>query len=48
MTGYVNLLTIVDERNLGYALGASGYLTKPIEREPLLSMLGKYRHARRG
>ena len=44
----VIMLTIVDERTLGDALGASGYLTKPIEREPLLSVLGKYRHARRG
>jgi CheY-like chemotaxis protein len=37
------LLTIVDDRNLGYALGASDYLTKPIDRDRLVSVLGKYR-----
>ena len=30
------MLTIVDDRNLGYALGAADYLTKPIDRERLL------------
>jgi two-component system, NtrC family, sensor kinase len=39
----VVMLTIVDDRNLGYALGASDYLTKPIERERLVSVLEKYR-----
>jgi signal transduction histidine kinase/DNA-binding response OmpR family regulator len=39
----VVMLTIVDDRNLGYALGASDYLTKPIDRERLVSVLGKYR-----
>ncbi len=41
----VVMLTILDERNVGYTLGASGYLTKPIERDQLVSMLRK--HARR-
>jgi CheY-like chemotaxis protein len=41
----VVMLTILDERNVGYTLGASGYLTKPIERDRLLSVLRK--HARR-
>lgn len=39
----VIMLTIVDEKNLGYALGASDYLTKPIDRERLLPVLNKYR-----
>jgi hypothetical protein len=39
----VVMLTIVDDRNLGYALGASDYLTKPIDRERLVGVLGKYR-----
>ena len=32
----VIMLTIVDDKNLGYALGASDYLTKPIDRERLV------------
>ncbi|MES1258109.1 MAG: response regulator [Acidobacteriota bacterium] len=39
----VVMLTIVDNRNLGYALGASDYLTKPIDRERLVSVLLRYR-----
>ena len=39
----VVMLTIVDDRNLGYALGASDYLTKPIDRERLAAVLDKYR-----
>jgi GAF domain-containing protein/DNA-binding response OmpR family regulator len=39
----VVMLTIVDDRNLGYALGASDYLTKPIDRERLVTVLEKYR-----
>jgi len=27
------MLTIVDNKNLGYALGAADYLTKPIQRD---------------
>ena len=30
------MLTIVDDKNLGYALGAADYLTKPIDRERLV------------
>jgi CheY-like chemotaxis protein len=33
----------VDDKNLGYALGAADYLTKPIDRERLATVLGKYR-----
>jgi CheY-like chemotaxis protein len=39
----VIMLTIVDDKNLGYALGASDYLTKPIDRERLVTILKKYR-----
>jgi signal transduction histidine kinase/CheY-like chemotaxis protein len=39
----VIMLTMVDDRNLGYALGASDYLTKPLDRERLIAVLGKYR-----
>jgi PAS domain S-box-containing protein len=41
----VVLLTIVDNKNLGYALGASEYLTKPLERERLLAVLRRIRRA---
>jgi len=33
----------VDDRNLDYALGASDYLTKPLDRERLTAVLKKYR-----
>jgi CheY-like chemotaxis protein/anti-sigma regulatory factor (Ser/Thr protein kinase) len=39
----VVMLTIVDDKNLGYALGAADYLTKPIDRERLATVLDKYR-----
>jgi CheY-like chemotaxis protein/anti-sigma regulatory factor (Ser/Thr protein kinase) len=39
----VVMLTIVDDKNLGYALGAAEYLTKPIDRERLVTVLRKYR-----
>jgi PAS domain S-box-containing protein len=35
----VIMLTIVDDRNLGFSLGASGYLTKPIDRDRLDEMI---------
>jgi PAS domain S-box-containing protein len=41
----VIMLTIVDQKNLGFALGAADYLTKPIERDLLISTLNKYRQA---
>jgi DNA-binding response OmpR family regulator len=37
------MVTIVNDKNLGYTLGASDYMTKPIDRERLLAMLDKYR-----
>ncbi len=39
----VIMLTIVDDKNLGFALGASDYMAKPIQRERLLTILDKYR-----
>jgi CheY-like chemotaxis protein len=39
----VIMLTIVDDKNLGYALGASDYLTKPIDRERLVTVLERHR-----
>ena len=38
----VVMLTIVEDRNLGYTLGAADYMTKPIDRDRLLSVLKKY------
>ncbi|MBI4786819.1 MAG: response regulator [Chloroflexi bacterium] len=39
----VIMVSIVDEKNLGYALGAADYLTKPVERERLVAILNRYR-----
>jgi signal transduction histidine kinase/DNA-binding response OmpR family regulator len=39
----VIMLTIMDNRNLGYSLGAADYLTKPIDRDRLSSVLLRYR-----
>jgi CheY-like chemotaxis protein len=38
----VVMLTIVDEKNKGYALGASDYVTKPIDRERLRVLLARF------
>ena len=40
----VVMLTIVDEQNRGYTLGAADYLTKPIQRDRLRSLLAQYCH----
>jgi PAS domain S-box-containing protein len=37
----VIILSIVDEKNLGYALGAADYLVKPLDRNRLLEVLKK-------
>jgi signal transduction histidine kinase/DNA-binding response OmpR family regulator len=42
----VVMLTIVDDKNLGYALGAADYLTKPIDRERLITVLKQHRRDR--
>jgi CheY-like chemotaxis protein len=38
----VILVTMTDDRNMGYTLGASGFLTKPIDRDQLGAVLRKY------
>ena len=38
----VILQTILEDRNLGFALGASEYLTKPIDRKRLASLVKRY------
>ena len=35
----VVLMTIVDEKNRGYALGATDYLVKPVDRQKLINVL---------
>jgi len=39
----VIMVTMVDDKDMGHALGAADYLPKPIDRERLVSMLGRYR-----
>jgi signal transduction histidine kinase/DNA-binding response OmpR family regulator len=39
----VIMMTMVDERNTGYALGATDYLIKPVNRQQLCHLLEKYR-----
>jgi CheY-like chemotaxis protein len=39
----VILLSVTDDQNLGYALGAAEYLTKPVDWERLGAVLAKYR-----
>jgi CheY-like chemotaxis protein len=38
----VLMLTILDDKSLGFALGASEYLTKPIDRSRLTAVVKKY------
>jgi signal transduction histidine kinase/CheY-like chemotaxis protein len=40
----VIMITMADDRSTGYALGASDYLTKPIDRERLAASVQRYRH----
>src|SRR4029434_7430902 len=39
----VVMVTIVDDKNLGFALGAADYLTKPIDRDRLVAVLARPR-----
>jgi CheY-like chemotaxis protein len=39
----VIMLTIVDDKHYGHALGATEYLTKPVDRERLAAVIGKLR-----
>ncbi|TBL71544.1 hybrid sensor histidine kinase/response regulator [Paenibacillus thalictri] len=38
----VIILTLTSDKNLGYALGASEFLTKPVHRDQLIAVLDKY------
>ncbi|MBI4321772.1 MAG: response regulator [Chloroflexi bacterium] len=38
----VIMLTIVDDKNLGFALGASDYMTKPVDKDRLVTILKRY------
>ena len=40
----VLLCTILDDKNLGFALGASEFLTKPVDRGQLVALLRKHAH----
>jgi PAS domain S-box-containing protein len=44
----VIMLTITDDRSLGFSLGAAEYLTKPIERAQLRAVLARYRRGGTG
>jgi GAF domain-containing protein/CheY-like chemotaxis protein len=39
----VIMLTIVEEKNLGYALGAAEYLVKPLDRDRLVEVIRRHR-----
>ncbi len=39
----VIMLSMIEDRHMGFALGASEYLTKPIQRDQLSTLLKKYR-----
>jgi len=39
----VIMLTMLDDRNLGLALGASDFMTKPIDRDRMRAVLARYR-----
>jgi signal transduction histidine kinase/DNA-binding response OmpR family regulator len=41
----VIMLTIVEEQDIGFALGAADYLVKPVERERLTTLMYKYQAA---
>jgi PAS domain S-box-containing protein len=43
----VIMLTIVDHRNLGFSLGASEYMTKPIDRNRLIALIQKFASSKR-
>jgi signal transduction histidine kinase/CheY-like chemotaxis protein len=38
----VIMMTIMDDKSIGYALGAADYLTKPVDRKRLSDMLSRY------
>jgi len=44
----VIMVTMLDDRDLGFALGASEFMTKPIDRERFRALLAQYRRAEPG
>ncbi|NJO16134.1 MAG: response regulator [Thioploca sp.] len=38
----VTMLTMIDEKNMGYSLGAAEYLVKPVNRDQIAKVLEKY------
>lgn len=38
----VIMISMLDEKNMGYALGAADYLTKPVDRQRLVALLQKH------
>lgn len=38
----VVMVTMIDEKNMAFALGAEDYLTKPVEKERLLEVIGRF------
>ena len=44
----VIMMTMVDDKNLGFSLGATDYLTKPVDRSRLSALLGRCRCAEGG
>ena len=40
----VVLVTIMDDKNLGYSLGAAEYLTKPVDRQRLVALVRKHQY----
>ena len=40
----VVMYTMLDEKKFGLAIGASDYLIKPVSKEKILQVLGKYKH----
>lgn len=40
----VIMSTILTDRNMGYTLGASDYITKPVNKEQILRVVKRYRH----
>jgi CheY-like chemotaxis protein len=42
----VVVLTVLDDRNLGFALGAADYLTKPLDRDRVVAVVERYRRDR--
>jgi signal transduction histidine kinase/DNA-binding response OmpR family regulator len=39
----VIIVSMIDDKSMGYALGVSDYLTKPVDRDKLTSLLQKYK-----